>query len=84
MEGSNQEVKKGEEHIPATQAVVLNDRNMKAGGLPLGVVRGWASIHDRDEPACLRELQGGRARLWVQTILRRRGPLGGGGAGGGW
>ena len=63
---------------------MLNDRDMKTLGLPRGVDVGRAFSHDRDEPERSRELQGGRARLWVQTVLHQSGPRGGGGAVGEW
>ena len=84
MGGPNQGTEKGEEHIPATQAVVLNDRNMKSRGLPCGLDWSEASSHSRGDPAYSRVLQVGRARLWVETVLHRRGPLGGGGVVGKW
>ena len=36
MEGSDEGTEKGKKNIPATQAVMLNDRNLMPRGLPRG------------------------------------------------
>ena len=84
MEGPNQGTKKGIEHIPATQAVGLNDLNVKTRGLPCDMKGSRASDHGQGEPARSRVFQAGQARLWVQTVLHRSRRRGGGLAVGEW
>ena len=84
VEGPNKGTKKGEKQIPATQAVMLNDRQMLARGLPRGARWRRASNHGRDEPACLRVLLVGWVRLWVQAVRRQRELRGGGVVVGAW